>query len=459
MDSEDTKSGGMAQLAFVVRALRHRNYRLFFFGQGVSLIGTWMQGMALGWLVYRLTGSEVLLGVVAFSTQILTFLTAPFAGVIADRVNRRKILVVTQTAAMMQAFLLAALTLSGVVTVWHIIVLGMVMGLIAGFDIPIRQSFVVEMIESREDLSNAIALNSSLVNGARLVGPSLAGIVVAVAGEGICFLLNGVSFLAVLAALLAMRIKPAGARGRDTRMLHHLKEGFDYAFGSAPIRALLLLVAIVSLFGMSYGVLLPVFAKAVLHGGPRTQGFLMAATGVGALCGAVFLASRKDVRGLARVMTGASVLFGVALIGFSVSRSVWLSLGMLVLAGLGMMIQMAGNNTLLQMIVDDDKRGRVMSFYTMAFMGMGPFGSLLAGGLAGTVGAPTTVAVCGLCCVLAAGVFVTKLPIVERSVRAIGFVPEQVLVQNGGPVPVIGAAVRPAAELGDDGSSGSSPVG
>jgi len=422
------------------RALRHRNYQLFFFGQGMSLIGTWMQRIALAWLVYRLTGSELLLGVVGFAGQILTFLIAPFAGVVADHTDRRKLLVATQTLAMLQAFVLAALTLAGAVTIWQIVLLSAVLGLINGFDIPIRQSFVVEMLESREDLPSAIAMNSFLVNGARLVGPSAAGILIAAVGEGACFLINGASFLTVIAALLAMRVKPIVRQARKAHILHYLREGLVYAFGFAPIRAILLLLATVSLLGMSYTVLMPVFARDMLGGGPETLGFLMGAAGVGAMCGAVFLALRKSVRGLGRVIVLASAVFGAALVGFSLSRNLYLSLCLLAAAGFGMMVHFASSNSLIQTVVDDDKRGRVMSFYVMAFMGMGPFGSLMAGWLARAIGTPATVAIGGAGCVLAAGLFATRLPLLGRLIHPIyirlGVVPDPPKDSNGGPISV-----------------------
>jgi MFS family permease len=319
--------------------------------------------------------------------------------------------------AMFQAFVLAALTLSGIVAVWHIILLSLMLGLINSCDIPIRQSFVVEMLETRDDLPNAIALNSFLVNAARLAGPSLAGILIAAFGEGVCFILNGVTFLAVIAALLAMQVRPVLNQARNARILLHLREGFTYAFGVGPIRSILLLLAAFSLLGMPYAVLMPVFAKDILHGGPETLGFLMAASGLGALAGAVFLASRRSVQGLERVMAVALALFGSAIIAFACSRTLWLSLTLLVVSGLGAMIQLVASNTLLQTIVDDDKRGRVMSFYTMCFMGMGPFGSLLAGGLASRFGAPWTLIIGGTGVVLAAALFSTRLEVVAGALR------------------------------------------
>ena len=399
----------VARIRLITRALRHRNYQLFFFGQGTSLVGTWMQRIALGWLVYRLTNSAVMLGVVGFSSQIFTFVGPPFAGVLADRTNRQYLIVATQTLAMVQAFALAALTLTGTIAVWHIIVLSVFLGLVNSFDIPIRQSFVVEMLESKEDLPNAIALNSFLVNGAKLVGPSVGGVLVALVGEGVCFLVNGISFMAVIGALLAMKVKRVERHARKSDVFQNLKEGVRYALGSAPIRAILGQAALISLMGMSYMVLLPVFAKDILHGDSRTFGFLMAATGVGALGGAVFLASRENVRGLGRVIALAGVLFGACVIAFSFSKNLWLSVMLLVLTGFGAMAQMASCNTLLQTIVEDDKRGRVMSFYTMAFMGMGTFGSLLMGWLADALSPTWALTIGGAGCMIAGGVFAARL--------------------------------------------------
>jgi len=438
----------------VFRALRHRNYRLFYAGQGISLIGTWMQRIALSWLVYERTGSVALLGIVGFSGQIMTFAAAPFAGVLADRVNRRRLLVATQTVAMVQAFVLAGLTYTDAISVWHIIGLSIMLGLVNGFDIPIRQSFVVEMVEGREDLPNAIALNSSMVNGAKLVGPSLAGVLIALVGEAMCFFVNGLSFVAVIVALLAMRVQPRERHAQEAHVLRHMKDGFAYAFGFMPIRSILLLLALVSLLGMSYTTLLPAVAKDILHGDARTLGFLMGSGGVGALFGAIFLAARKDTRGLVRVIAIASVLFGAALVGFAVvlfgvvllgvpfSISFVISVVLLAVAGAGSMIQMASSNTVLQTIVDEDKRGRVMSFYTMAFMGMGPFGSLLAGFLAHWIGIPLTIAITGGGSIAAALVFASWLPAMNRKVHRIyaqrKLVPVPAVAGNGESVPLVG---------------------
>jgi MFS family permease len=412
----------------VFRALRHRNYRLFFGGQGISMIGTWMQQIAINWLVFRLTHSALLLGVVGFTSRIPTFVFAPFAGVFVDRWNRHRLLVTTQVLAMLQAFALAFLVLSGSVQVWHIIVLSLVLGLVNAFDVPVRQSFVVNMIERREDLGNAIALNSSMVNGSRLVGPSIAGFLIATVGEGICFLLNGVSFIAVIISLLAMDLPRQPKKAHGSHPWHDLKEGFSYAFGFPPIRSILLLLALVSLMGMPYAVLMPIFAENILKGGPQAFGFLLGATGVGALAGAIFLASRKSVLGLGRIIVMASSVFGIGLVSFSLSRIYSLSLALMVLTGFGMMVNMTSSNTILQTIVEEDKRGRVMSFYTMAFMGMVPFGSLLAGSLAHTIGAPATVLIGGLSCMLGSFLFARQLPMLRKMVRPIyvqkGILPE-----------------------------------
>jgi MFS family permease len=416
-------------LKTVFRALAHRNYRLFFGGQSISLIGTWMQLIAMNWLVYRLTHSALLLGVVGFTSRIPTFVIAPFGGVLADRWNRHRMLVVTQILSMIQALMFAVLVLTGLIEVWHVVILSLFLGFINALDIPIRQSFVVEMIEKREDLGNAIALNSSMVNGARLLGPSIAGMLIATLGEGLCFLINGLSFIAVIWALLAMKITPQKKERQRSQFIHGLKEGFSYAFGFIPIRSLLLLLALVSLMGMPYAVLMPIFAEKILKGGPQALGFLLAAAGVGALAGTLYLASRKTVLGLGRIVVIATGIFGVGLIAFSLSRLLWLSLIFMVLTGFGMIVQMASTNTLLQTLVEEDKRGRVMSLYTMAFMGMVPFGSLLSGSLADRIGAPGTIMIGGIACILGSFLFARKLPSLREMVRPIyvkkGILPEE----------------------------------
>lgn len=424
----NNNSNNVTGVQHIFRALRHRNYRLFFGGQSISLVGTWMQQVAMSWLVYRLTNSVFLLGIVGFSGQIPTFLLAPFAGVISDRHNRHRVLIVTQTLAMLQALILSALVLSNRITVWQIVALSIFLGLVNSFDIPIRQAFTVEMIEEREDLGNAIALNSSMVNAARLLGPSLAGVIIAALGEGICFLLNAVSYTAVIGSLLAMKITPRKIRPSDTHVLHGLKEGFVYAFNFKPIRFILILLALVSLMGVPYQVLMPVFARDIFHGGPKTLGFLMAMSGVGALTGAIYLAARKSVIGLGKIIPLASGLFGLGVIAFALSGALWFSMVVICVSGFAMMVQMAASNTVLQTIVEEDKRGRIMSLFTMAFMGMVPFGNLLAGSLAGKIGAPNTLLLGGTCCIIGALMFIRKLPSLRDKVRPIyiekGIIPE-----------------------------------
>jgi MFS family permease len=396
------------RLQRIVRALRHRNFRLFFAGQSISLIGTWMQRVAMNWLVYRLTGSALLLGVVNFTAQAPTLLFTPFAGVIADRYDRHRLLTATQVMAMVQAALIAVLVLTNVIAVWHLMLLSLFLGIVNAFDTPIRQSMVVEMIDNREDLGNAIALNSSMVNGARLIGPSVAGILIATVGEGMCFLLNAVSYVAVIMALMAMTIAPKYARMQRPHLWQAWREGVIYAFKSLPIRSVLLLIAVVSFMGMPYATLLPIFAQEVLHGGAQTLGFLMGAAGIGALAGAMFLASRDNVLGLETVLVVAAMVFGGGLIAFSQSRVFWLSLGLMIVSGFGMMVHLAASNTLVQTFVDDDKRGRVMSLYTMSLRGMVPLGSLIAGGLASHIGAPATLTLGGVCCVVGACIFASR---------------------------------------------------
>lgn len=409
-------------------ALRHRNYRLFFAGQSISLIGTWLTRIATAWLVYRLTHSALALGIVGFAGQLPTFIFAPFAGVWVDRWNRHRTLVVTQALAAVQSALLAGLSLAHVITVRDVILLSMFQGVINAFDMPTRQSFVVDMIEDRADLPNAIALNSSMFNGARLIGPSIAGLLIAWVGEGWCFLLDAISYLAVIASLLAMSVTPRPQRRAPGHVLHELREGARYVSSFLPIRSILLLLALTSLFGMPYTVLMPIVAAQVLHGGPHTLGFLMAASGLGAFTGALYLASRRSVLGLGRIIPLAAGAFGTALIVFSLSRWVALSLPLMAFVGITMMVQMASSNTMLQTVVDEDKRGRVMSFYAMAFVGTAPFGSLFAGALADRIGAPGTILAGGAMCIVGAVLFHRNLPALRQAVRPVyqrlGILPE-----------------------------------
>jgi MFS family permease len=432
-------------LGFAFRALRHRNYRFFFAGQVISLVGTWITRIAIGWLVYRLTGSAFMLGLVSFVGLVPTFVLTPLGGVVADRWSRNRVLLCTQVTLMSTSLALAFFALRGTITVPHVIVLGALQGLCNAFDIPARQAFVVDMVEGRADLSSAIAMNSMIFNSARLIGPSIAGVLIAIFGEGLCFLIDGVSFLAVVAALLAMRVPALAAHPERRHVLHELREGLAAAFGFAPIRAILLLMALTSLVGMPYAVLMPVFADRVLHGNAMTLGFLMAASGVGALGGAVLLAMRDSVLGLGRVIAGGAGVFGVALVVFGLSRSLWVSLPILIVTGFAMMTQNAASNTIVQTIVDDNKRGRVMGFFAMAFMGTMPFGSLLAGGLARQIGAPATVILGGSLCVLVALLFAWLLPRLRPLIRPI-YVARGILPPLPEGVGSAAAMTRPAEE-------------
>ncbi|MDM7925281.1 MAG: MFS transporter [bacterium] len=402
----------------IFRALKSRNYRLYFTGQGVSLIGSWMQSVAMGWLVYRLTHSAFLLGVIGFTSQIPSLFLGPLAGVLADRMDKRRLLLIIQAGFMLQASLLAGLVLTDRIGVPSLIGLSLWMGLVNAFDVPVRQSMVVQLVERPEDLANAIALNSMMFNGARLIGPSIAGLILAAAGEGVCFLLNAVSFTAVIGALWAMKPVP-GIVSRKRRIGAELRDGFRYAWGFLPIRSILTVMALISLFGMSYHVLLPVFAKEILGGGPHTLGFLMGATGVGAVFGAFAMASRTSPSGLEKVLPAAGAVFGLGLIVMSFSRSPLFSYAVMAVIGLGMMTFMISCNTLIQTLVDEDKRGRVMALYAMAFMGTTPLGALLVGSLADRIGAPAAAAVGGLLCLVCAAWFLRKLPQIRREAHPV----------------------------------------
>ena len=404
----------------LTRALQHRNFRLFFGGQSISLVGTWITRVATSWLVYRLTGSELLLGVAGFAGQIPTLIIAPFAGVLVDRHDRRRILLFTQFASLLQSTLLAALTFADLITVRQIIWLQVVQGIINSFDTPARQAFVSEMVEDRRDLPNAIALNSSMVNGTRIIGPSIGGVLIAAFGEGWCFSIDAISYVAVIGSILAMRVQPrASHEAAEMHLLDELRNGWKYVLQSVPIRSALTLVAIVSTAGTPYTVLMPAIAAQVLHGGPNTLGLLMAATGVGALSGALYLAQRESVVGLGRIIMWASAVFGVGLVIFSMTTSLWLAFLVLAIAGCGFMIHLAATNTILQTIVEERLRGRVMSFYTMAFFGTVPIGSLLGGVMADRYGATRTVLVSGIVCLAGSAWFAYKLPAIRAVVRPI----------------------------------------
>lgn len=393
-----------------LRALRHRNFRLFLGGQFVSLIGTWMQTVALGWLLYRLSHSAFLLGLLGFVGQIPSLIVSPLAGVLADRWNRRRLVLGTQVLSMAQALALALLVLSGNATVPALLGLALFLGIVNAIDVPSRQSFVFEMVQGGDDLPNAIALNSSAFNLARLVGPSIAGVLIGLIGEGYVFLLNALSYVAVIGSLLAIEAPRTEPDTSATRVWDHLVEGVRYVRGFAPIRAVLLLLALVSLVGAPFTVLMPIFAADVLHGGPHTLGFLVGSIGTGALGGAIFLATRRGVPGLGHVIVRAVVAFGIGLLALSLARREWIAMAVLAVTGFGMMVHMASSNTILQTLVDDDKRGRIMSLYAVSFMGTAPLGSFFAGSLAARVGAPWTVAIGGAMSLVAAAVFARALP-------------------------------------------------
>ncbi len=403
----------------ITRSLRHRNYRLFFTGQSISLIGTWLTRTATSWLVYRLSHSALILGWVSFAGQIPAFILSPLAGVLVDRWNRHRVLVITQIASAIQSAGLAVLTLLGIITIPHVLALSVLQGLINAFDVPGRQSFLVRMIEDRADLPNAIALNSSMVNMARLVGPSVAGILIASVGEGWCFTIDAISYLAVIITLLMMTITPREAATVPRKhVLLELKEGVDYARGSRAIVWVLGMLALVSFMGVPYMTLLPMIVTERLSGGARLLGYLTAASGLGALAGALYLASRRSVRGLERIASAATATFGVGLIAFGLSRNVWLSAPMMFVAGLGMMVQMASSNTILQTISDERMLGRVMSLFAMAFMGMTPFGSLFGGLVAEHFGPAVTVVGGGIVCIIGGMIFVSRLPRIRADIDA-----------------------------------------
>ena len=412
----------MASLSFrassaqTLRSLSYRNYRIYFVGQGLSLIGTWMQQVAMAWLVYRLTGSAWWLGIVGFAGRIPVLPLAPIGGVVADRFSRKRILYVTNTIAAAQALTLALLVLTGTVEVWHVVVLSMVLGVIDAFDIPARQAWFIHMIDDPADVGNAIALNSTIFNAARLIGPSIAGLMIAGTGEGVVFATNAITYSAMLVALFRIRT-PEVPQDRTQNVLQNLREGVDWAWRFTPVRDVLLLMTLISFMAVPFAVLMPVFATEVLKGGPETLGFLLAAQGIGALAAALFMAYRSGMRGLGRLIAWASAIFGAGLIGFAFSSSLWLSMPLLAVAGFGLLLQTASSNTFLQMIVGDALRGRIMSLYTLAFVGTLPLGSLFAGWLAERIGASSTVAVGGAATLVASAVFTRRLPVLRGKVR------------------------------------------
>jgi len=403
----------------IFSSLRSRNYRLYFTGQGISLIGTWMQNIALSWLVYRLTGSVFLLGLIGFTNQIPTFVLAPFSGVLTDRYNRQRIMIMTQLLFMLQALTLTLLVLLNLIEVWHIIVLSIISGIISAFDAPARQSLVIDLIDTPDDLGNAIALNSAIFNGARLIGPAIAGVTIAAVGEGICFLLNTLSFTAVVASLLRIRIPVKQVTTQSTNFRKSFTEGIKYTFQSVPIRTLIMLLATLSLFGFPFMILMPAYAKDIIQGGSDTLGFLMSSMGAGALISAIYMASRKTVLGLGKIISVNTALLGLAVVLASFSTKMYFSLIVFFFGGLSMIMSLAAINTMLQTIADEDKRGRVMSFYAMALMGTTPIGNLLAGTIASGIGIPFTLLIGGFITMVSGLVFGLKRKSLQKYVHPI----------------------------------------
>ncbi|HZI17766.1 MAG TPA: MFS transporter [Pyrinomonadaceae bacterium] len=399
-----------------LRTLKHRNFQLYFFGQVISLTGSWIQLVAQSWLVYRMTDSAVMLGLVTFAGQTPGFFLAPLGGALADRLNRRRVLLVTQTCSMLLAFGLGLLTLSGLISTWHVFVFAALLGVVNAFDIPARQAMIVEMV-GEKDLMNAVALNSSAVNIARLAGPALAGVMVAALGAGWCFVANGLSFGAVITSLLLMTAGTAARPAEPRPVIEHILEGFRFVFRASPVRAVIVLFGLVTLLGMPYAVLMPIFADRVLGGGPAGQGILMTAAGVGALAGTLCLVARSEARRLANWTAASAAAFGLGLILFALSETFWLSAALLVPVGFSMMLMLATSNTILQALTPNSLRGRVMAAYTMAFLLASPVGALSAGWVSGQIGASATVALGGVGCVAAAALFGLRLPALRDSAR------------------------------------------
>jgi MFS family permease len=418
------------QLQNIFRSLKYKNFQLYFYGQTISLVGTWIQRIATPWLVYDMTHSVFLLGLLGFLGQLPTFLIAPFAGVYVDRWDKYKLLILTQIVAMIQALALAIFYLTGNLQIWLIIFLNIILGVVNAFDTPARQSFLVEIIEKKEDLGNAIALNSSMVNIARLIGPSIAGILIAITGEGMCFLINALSYIAVIISLLLMKFqKKETISSRKKDLFQEMKEGWQYSFNYLPIKSVLILLTIISLMGMPYTILLPDFAKIYLNGNANLFGFLMGASGAGAFIGAIYLAAKKNIAGLINITYLSSFIFGGGLIVLAISRNIYLSMILMMLTGLGMMLQIATSNTLVQTLVQNEKRGRVMSLYTMAFMGTAPFGSLMAGSIAKHIGTPNTLIISGVACIFGGLYYASKIKQIKKITSPVfqnlGFVPSK----------------------------------
>jgi MFS family permease len=406
-----------ARLSSAFRALSNRDYRLFFFGQGVSLIGTWMQNIAASWLIYKLTDSEFMLGIASFLGLIPVLILSPLAGVFSDRFNRRKILITVQIMSMLQAFAYAAITITGIVQVWQALTLSCILGIINSFEMPVRQAFVVEMVKDRSDLTNAIALNSLIFNASRFIGPAIAGIITAALGPGICFLINGISYIAVISAFLSMNPHSNKIDKTNNNIFSDMKEGLFYCFNFIPIRYLLILVSIISLFGMTFPLLLPVFAVKVFNGGSHTFGILVSSIGAGAFFATIYLAMKKSIEGIGHVMNIAIFALALSLSVFSFNKSLSMAIPILVVAGFSLIVVMASSNMILQTIVEEDKRGRVMSFYVIAFAGTAPIGSLLAGTVSSKIGAPMTLLICGIACFILGTLFFIRLPRVKELIK------------------------------------------
>ena len=419
MKTVQSKKSELKKPIRILRAFRSKNYRLYFVGQGISMIGTWMTLLATSWVVYELTESALVLGVVGFLSQISTFFLAPFAGVLVDRWSRHHILIITQILSMIQSLILALLALTNTINIWHIIFLNILQGLVNVVNMPTSQAFVNEIVEEQEDLGNAIALNSSMMSSARLIGPAIAGFLIASVGAGACFLIDGISYIAVIISLLAIKLTPKERVVQTTPVWQRLKEGFFYSFGFPPFRAILLMLALLGFMGLPYTILSPIFAKEILHGGSETLGFLMAASAMGAFIASVYLSSRSTVVGLEKAVALAPALLGSGFIVFSLSRTLWFSLLAMVVIGFSVVFQLASSNTVLQTIVDEDKRGRLMSFCSMAFMGMVPFGNLFSGWLASKIGAPNTLMINGIFCILGSLIFIKQLKLLTRLIRPI----------------------------------------
>jgi MFS family permease len=403
----------------ILRGFQHRNFRLFFIGQTLTMIGTWMQYIAISWLMYRLTGSAFMLGMTGFALQIPILLVSPFAGVWVDRYDRRTLLVVTQTLALAQALLLAALTFSGLIQVWHVLAISLFLGTVNAFANPSRGTFLLEMVESKDNLPNAIALNSLIMNSARFVGPSIAGAVLAFSGEAWCFMLNALSYLALIIALAMMRVKPIAPRATHEHWLQGLKQGFRYAFGFLPSRRLLLLVAAISMTTSPYQHMMPIFAGEVFGGDSRTLGLLISCAGLGAFAGTAYLAGRTSLHGLSRMIIIASFSAGIGLMLFSQSRLLWLSIILMLPIGFGLIVTATSTNTILQSIADEDKRGRVVSIYGTCFLGTPPIGNFIAGSLASHIGAPFTLLLFGALGTLAALAFALRVESWRAAIRPV----------------------------------------